>query len=137
MDIPDSDLTQQQLSMIVEYHEAMLAELGTEKFFTHLAGQLSALAQRRPAWGWRYVQSVTSGTLRASRAFTLAVEAYGATLDDAPAVITYTVQVTVLARPGALPENGALVLGEAKPCAWPGCRVIFVPRVPWQRYCSL
>jgi len=64
------------------------------------------------------------------------VQAYGATLDDAPVMTTYTVQVTVLARPGAL-IDGTLVLGEAKACAWPGCPVVFVPRVPWQKYCSL
>ena len=137
MDLPDNNLTQQQLAMIVEYHERMLDELGTEKFFTHLAEQLSRLAGHRPAWSWRYVQSVTAGTLGPSKAFTLAVEAYGATMDDAPAMMAYTVQVTVLARPGTIPENGTLVLGEAKPCAFPGCRVIFVPRVPWQKYCSL
>ena len=48
----------------------------------------------------------------------------------------YTVTVQVLARPGAVPA-GSLVLGEARQCVWPGCRVRFVPRVPWQRYCDL
>ena len=132
----NSHLTRRLLSEIVEYQDDLRQRLGKVKFYTHLGVQLSRLAGHKPAWTWRYVQGVHSGTLEPSEAFALAVQAYGATLDDAPAMVTYTVQVTVLARPGAL-IDGTLVLGEAKPCAWPGCPVVFVPRVPWQKYCSL
>ena len=128
-DSSDMFLTRQLLSDIVEYHDELRGTLGTVKFYAHLAEQLSRLAGHKPAWSWRYVQGVHRGTIGPSEAFQRATAAYGATLDDAPAATTYTVQVTVLARPGAIPENGTLVLGEAKPCAWPGCRVIFVPRV--------
>lgn len=136
MNLSDALLTKTQLNMIVEFHQALLDTMGTQEFYTHLAEQLSRLAHRgAKPWSWRYVQSVKSGTLEPSEAFALAVDSYGATLDDVPAVLTYTVQVQVLARPGAIPP-GTLILSEARSCAWPNCRVIFVPRVPWQVYCS-
>jgi hypothetical protein len=135
MDEKEATEVREQLSMVMEWFEGKREELGTVRFFEMLAQKLSGLAQKKPAWGWRYVQGVHAGSIGPSAAFAMAVRALGATLDDAPVMLTYTVEVRVLARPGTVP-SGALVLGEARPCQWKGCRVLFVPKVPWQKYCS-
>jgi hypothetical protein len=120
--------------MIMEYQSDLIERLGLSGYRDHLAEQLSALAGHRPPWTGRYIQSVAAGTLAPSAAFALAIDAYGASLDDTPLLVAYTVPVTVYARPGQIPP-GSLVLADARPCAWPGCNVVFVKRVPWQKYC--
>jgi hypothetical protein len=132
---PDAILTQQLLQSIIEYQDDLLTRLGPGPYHAHLAEQLSRIADHTPPWTGRYVQSVVSGTLAPSAAFALAVDAYGASLEDVPALITYTVTVQVLARPGAV-HPGSIVLSESRPCEWTGCHTIFVPRVPWQKYCN-
>jgi len=130
------DTARQSLLEIVDYYSDLRARLGNVKFYDHLAGQLSKIASRPKPWTWRYVQGVQAGTVEPSPAFSRAVNALGAAIDDVPAMLAYTVEVKVYARPGALPPYGALVLAEARPCMWPGCTVVFVPRTPNQRYCS-
>ena len=49
---------------------------GTVKFYKNLAGKLSNLVQKRPAWSWRYVQSVYHGTMEPSQKFVLALERF-------------------------------------------------------------
>jgi hypothetical protein len=129
------DTARQSLLEIVDYYSDLRARLGNVKFYDHLAGQLSKIASRPKPWTWRYVQGVQAGTVEPSPAFSRAVNALGAAIDDVPAILAYTVTVQVYARPGAVPP-GAIVLAEARACAWPGCQVIFVPTVPNQKYCS-
>ncbi len=91
--------------------------------------------KKEPVWTWRYVQGVHAGSIGPSKLFASAVNAVGAVLDEVPAALSYTVEVRVLAPPG-LVQAGSLVLGSSRACARPGCRVIFVPNVPWRKYCS-
>jgi hypothetical protein len=70
-----------------------------------------------------------------SKRFVSAVYALGAAMDEVPAVLAYTVQVKVFAKPGAI-DDGSIVLGNSKPCGNPTCRVHIVPNVPWRVYCS-
>ena len=131
----DPNLTQQSLNLIMEYQQDLIDRLGLAPYREHLAEQLSKIAGHTPPWTGRYVQSVAAGTLAPSAAFALAVDSYGASLDDVPTLVSYTVTVQILARPGAV-VPGSIVLSESCPCEWPGCHTIFVPRVPWQRYCN-
>jgi hypothetical protein len=135
MNHPDTNLTQQSLNLIMEYQQDLIDRLGLAPYREHLAEQLSKIAGHTPPWTGRYVQSVAAGTLAPSAAFALAVDSYGASLDDVPTLVSYTVTVQVLARPGAV-VPGSIVLSESRPCAHPGCPTIFVPRVPWQKICN-
>lgn len=123
------------LEMIVDYMDR--GNLGRVELYELIAKKLSAIAQRSgKPWGWRYVRGVLAGTTEAGEDFGRAIAALGANLDDVPICAAYTVQVTVLARPNAVPP-GTLILGEARPCEWPsGCSVTFVPRTWNQKYCS-
>lgn len=127
----------QMLSMIVEYYEEQTPELGSVKFYDNMAEQLSKVSWRKSPWTWRYVQGVHKGTIAPSDGFAKAIEALGATLDDTPALLAYSVRVEVLAKPGQQLTPGSVILAESRPCQWPGCRVHFVPKVPWQKYCSM
>jgi hypothetical protein len=131
----DPVLTQQSLNLIMEYQQDLIDRLGLAPYREHLAEQLSKIAGHTPPWTGRYVQSVAAGTLAPSAAFGLAIEAYGAGMDDTPIMVAYTVTVQVLARPGAV-IPGSIVLSESRPCAYPGCPTVFVPRVPWQKICN-
>lgn len=134
MNEAETSETQQSLSLIAEYF-APLREQGTVKFYEMLAVKLSRIVGKDPAWTWRYVQGVHKGSLAPSKTFAMAVGALGATLDEIPAILAYTEEVRVFAEPGKV-QPGAVILGESRPCARPGCRVVFVPHVDWQVYCS-
>lgn len=136
MDGSEAVVVREQLSTLVEYFMETRGDLGAVKFYEVLAEKLSQAGQKVPAWSWRYVQGVQRGTIGPSEHFGRAVNALGAAMDDVPVLATYTVQVSVMAKPGTIIQ-GALVLGESRACQWPGCRVHFVPRVPWQKYCSM
>ena len=123
-----------ELCSVVEAFADLRPELGTVKFYEMLAVKLSGAIGRKKAWTWRYVQGVEKGTIQASRDFERAVAAVGMALDGAPVELRGTVVVEVFAEPGAV-LAGSLILGKTQICAWPGCGVKFVPRVPWQKYC--
>jgi hypothetical protein len=132
----DCDLAREMLSSVVEFFDEKQGELGTVKFYEMLSAKLSRVARREQPWTWRYAQGVHRGTIKPSKAFADAVLALGAALDEVSgAALAYTVEVRVYARPGAV-QNNSLVLGESKMCARSGCRVSFVPNVPWRKYCS-
>jgi hypothetical protein len=105
-----------------------------EMLAVKLSGAIGGPRKGKKAWTWRYVQGVEKGTIQASRDFERAVRAVGMALDGAPVEMRGTVAVEVFAEPGAV-LAGSLILGKTQICAWPGCGVKFVPRVPWQKYC--
>lgn len=115
--------------------EELRGRVGTVEFYTVMAERLSGLVGKRPVWTWRYVQGVEKGTIGASQVFGEAVRRLGEELDGRKAELTGYGPVRVLARAGEVAE-GAVVLGSSKVCAGSGCQVVFVPRVPWQRFCS-
>ncbi len=126
----------QALHELLETLKPILGGKGNVAFYEEIAKRLSTVVKKDPAWGWRYVKSVETGTVEPSRKFTRAVFALGATLDGVPKSVVDTVPVQVYAPPGAV-RPGSIILSESKTCARPGCTANFVPRVPWQKYCSL
>jgi hypothetical protein len=128
----EADITdvQNNLGLLV----TIFGEVTKVAAYTDLADRLSTLARKEPGWSWRYVQSVHAGSMEPSKKFARAVELLVAAVDGLPAFIAETEAVTVYARPGSVRAN-AVVIGESKTCAYPGCTIHFIPRVPWQKYC--
>jgi hypothetical protein len=104
--------------------------------YTDMADRLSKIAHKDPAWGWRYVQSVASGTVQPSKKFTRAVDALAVTFDGIPVPFAKSSPITVYAETGTIAE-GALVMGVSRRCATPTCTVTFVPNVPWRKRCPV
>jgi hypothetical protein len=125
----------QALSVLLEAMKPAVNGLGQVALYKEVAKRLSALARKQPPWGWRYIQCVEKGTLAPSQKLTRAVFSLGATLDGVPTLVANTEPVQVYARPGTV-RPGSIILGESRACARPGCPVSFIPRVPWQKYCS-
>jgi hypothetical protein len=96
-----------------------------------IADRLSVLASKEPGWGWRYLRNVLNGKLEPSAKLAEAVMRLGATIDGTPDELVKSERVSIQAIGHVRP--GALVLADSRPCANPGCRVEFVPRVPWQK----
>ena len=132
--LAQNGLAHSGLAEITAHFADLRAELGTVRFYEMLAVKLCGAIGRKKVWTWRYVQGVEKGSIQASREFERAVVAVGMALDGAPVETRGTVAVGVFAEPGAVLE-GSLILGKTQICAWPGCGVKFVPRVPWQKYC--
>lgn len=100
-----------------------------------IADRLSQVARkdRRP-WTWRYLRSVLSGTVEPSQLLVDTMMKLGALVDGAPVEAVQGERVTVLALGHV--AAGAVVLADSIPCGNPACKVVFVPRVPWQRFHS-
>ena len=124
----------QALKTLLEALRPILDGQGRVAFYEQVAVQLSAIVDKQPPWGWRYVRSVEAGTVKPSRKFCRAVYGLGATLDGLHPMVVDTQPVQVYAQPGTI-RPGSLILAESKICASPGCTLSFVPRVPWQKYC--
>jgi len=123
------------MQQIIDHFRPYLNGHGSVAFYTAVAVKLND-ADGSAAWTWRYVQGVAAGTVPPSRRFAAAVQVLAASLDGLPVVIARAERVEVLAEPGAL-AAGAYVMGAARPCARPGCPVVFVPNVPWRRLCPI
>lgn len=95
------------------------------------AQRLSDVARKDPPWTYRYIDGVLKGTMKASPALLDAIMRLGALIDGAPVEVAKSTQVVVMAAGTVAP--GALILADSRRCANPGCRIEFVPRVPWQR----
>jgi hypothetical protein len=102
--------------------------------YTDLARRLSAVVDKSPAWGWRYISSIVAGTVAPSPRMTRAVELLCAAVDDTPVALADVEPIEVLARIGQV-QPGALLLGAQKQCMHPGCKIKFIPTVPWGKYC--
>jgi hypothetical protein len=99
-----------------------------------IAYKLSRVAGEKKTarpWTWRYLRSVLNETVEPSQLLVDTMLKLGALVDGAPkeAVLGERVQVLALGKVSA----GAVVLGDSKRCGNPGCRVEFVPKVPWQK----
>lgn len=123
--------------------QELLTLLGTilehedhKDLYGDMASRLSKIAHKVPEWGWRYVQSVASGTVEPSKRFSKAVDALAVTFDGVPVPFAKSSPITVYAETGTIAE-GALVMAGSRRCANPTCTVIFVPNVPWRKLCPL
>jgi len=102
-------------------------------FHQDIADRLSALAGRKTPWTQRYIVSVKNGRVDPSQSMIWAIKALGYMIDDGHFLIAQSRPVDVLAYGEVTP--GAVVLPDSRACAYVACNVVFVPRVPWQRYC--
>jgi hypothetical protein len=109
-------------------HDPMLIAV---KDLQDVADQLSYMVKKDPAWGWRYLRNVMNGKMDPSAKLTDAVMRLGAMIDSTPVDVARSEQVTVMAVGNVQP--GSLILADSRRCANPGCKITFVPRVPWQR----
>jgi hypothetical protein len=128
--------TKDTLLQVLAILDAMLTHSDRQDFYTDVAERLSKIADKKPTWGWRYIQSVASGTVKPSKKFSHAVEILAISLDGVPAPLADSVPVTVYAKTGTIPD-GAFVIAKAQRCANPSCTVMFVPNTPLRKYCSL
>jgi hypothetical protein len=106
------------------------------ELWTLIAGKLSRVVDQQPPWTWRYPQGVLNGTIQPSRKFAQAVNILGAAIDDVPVALARTSPVQVYAITGTV-KPGSVVMGRSKNCETPGCRVVFVPNVPWRTKCPI
>lgn len=116
--------------------DEILKHADHKDLYTDMATRLSKIAGKDPAWGWRYVQSVASGTVEPSKRFAKAVDALAVTMDGIPVQFAKSSPVTVYAETGTITE-GSLVMAGSRRCATPSCTVMFVPNVPWRRHCPV
>lgn len=129
--MPSLENAPQILLSIIEHFTPNLNGAAVEV----VAGKLNAI-DGSATWSRRYVLSVANGTLKPSRRLARAIAALAATLDDVPVELARAETIEISAAPGAI-RKGAYVLGTSKVCERPGCGVIFVPNVPWRRYCGM
>lgn len=109
-----------------------LAALGVDAQ-QDIANRLSIIARRDEPWGWRYVHNFMSGNVQAGQNFKAAIIGLASLIDGAPLQLVQGRSVVITALGRVAP--GALVFGDSRACANPGCVVHFVPRVHNQRYC--
>jgi hypothetical protein len=99
-----------------------------------VAERLSQIAGRATPWGWRYVHNFLSGAITPGRDFRAAIIGLAAASDGTPLQLVQSHPVMVSALGSVRP--GALIYGDSRPCANPGCPVHFVPRVANQTHCG-
>ena len=128
--------TSDSLRELLTLLDEILKHVDHKDLYTDMASRLSKIARKEPAWGWRYVQSVASGTVQPSRKFAKSVDALAVTFDGVPVPFAKSSPITVYAETGAIME-GALVMGSSRRCANPTCTVMFVPNVPWRKLCPM
>jgi len=128
--------TKQTLRELLTLLDTVLKHADHKDLYTDMAGRLSTIAHKEPAWSWRYVQSVASGTVAPSKKFSKAVDALAVTFDGIPVPFARSSPVTVYAETGTI-ADGALVMGASRRCANPSCTVTFVPNVPWRKRCPI
>jgi hypothetical protein len=128
--------TQDTLRELLTLLDALLKHADHQDLYGDMAERLSKIAGKSPAWGWRYVQSVSAGTVQPSKAFSKAVEALAVTFDGIPVPFAKSSPVTVYAETGTI-ADGSLVMSASRRCASPNCTVVFVPNVPWRKLCPV
>jgi hypothetical protein len=105
----------------------------TEAFYSVIIGKINQIVKRDPPWSHRVIYNVLSGKPIGEDLYH-AVMAMVFMLDDVHPLVARSKRVTVLALGNVLP--GTVVLADSVICAYPPCNLLFVPRVPAQRYCS-
>jgi len=124
----------QSLIAICDHFKPTMNGQGSQVFHQMIADKLSDLAEKHPPWSHRYIVSVITGKVNPSQAMIWAIKALGYMLDDGHPFIAKATPINVMAYGDVKP--GSLILGDSRPCAYAACVAHFVPRVPWQRFCS-
>lgn len=124
----------QDLWTIFEILKAVQPHDGKTAIYERMAARLSQMVNKRPPWGWRYIQSIMGGTIQPSPELTRAVQLMTAAIDGTPPEFAEAKEITVMADPANV-HAGSLVLGQSKQCEYDACPILFVPTVPWGKYC--
>lgn len=99
-----------------------------------IAVLLSQVARKDPPWGGLYVHNFMTGGVQAGRVFKAAIVGLAAMIDGMPLHLVQGKPVQITALGNVRP--GSLVYSDSQKCKRLACPVHFIPRVPWQRYCS-
>jgi hypothetical protein len=98
----------------------------TGKSLADMAVRLSIIAKKEPPWHQKYIHNVLVGNLPAGKELHAAIIKLLSTTVETPAGTSVIVIGNV--------EPGALVIADSRRCEYPPCNVIFVPKMPSQKY---
>jgi hypothetical protein len=87
-----------------------------------IANRLSIVARKEPPWKQKYIHNILAGTLPAGKKLYAAIIKLQSLSAEIPYIVTGNV------------EPGALILADSRRCEYPPCNVVFVPRMPNQKY---
>ncbi|MFA7253989.1 MAG: hypothetical protein WC107_05560 [Patescibacteria group bacterium] len=87
-----------------------------------VANRLSTVARKNPPWHEKYIHNVLAGTLPAGKKLYAVIIKLQSLSVEIPYIVTGNV------------EPGALILADSRRCEYPPCNVVFVPRMPNQKY---
>ena len=98
-----------------------------------LSLRLSKLSGRKTPWGWKYLNSLLRGyqNFSISKEMNRALIMLASQLDGGSPLKPLIREITMYTVNGL--DEYAIVLGHSKRCE--GCAVLFVPNVPWRRFC--
>lgn len=112
-------------------------EMSKTQIYTYIADRLSEIEGQIPAWTWRYVQGLHSGSISSSSKIAQAAGIYLDWLTDAPSPDTiFPDLVQVRAISGSV-TPGACIEFKSRTCKFVSCSIQFIPDVPWQKYCPI
>jgi hypothetical protein len=129
-----SNETLQEALKDVFVHLGYRLDMLTPEAKEDVAQRLSQIAGKEKPWGWRYVHNFLSGAIEPGRDFRAAIIGLAAASDGTPLQLVQSHPVMVSALGSVRP--GALIYGDSRPCANPGCPVHFLPRVSNQTHCG-
>ena len=122
----DGQMALEDVILALGHDPAMISDKDLGK----IGARLLELVRKDPPWGRSYMSNVLRGRQKASGILMDAIMRLGALIDGTHVDLAHATQMTVMALGDVKP--GALILGDSRRCANPGCPVEFVPRVPWQ-----
>ncbi len=98
-----------------------------------LAARLSKLARRQKPWTYKNLDNIMEGrgAFRVTRELDRALMMLASQLDGGSPLKPLIREITMYTVNGL--DEYAIVLGHSKRCE--GCAVLFVPNVPWRRFC--
>ena len=101
---------------------------------SEMALRLSELAGREKPWTAKYLNSLINqnGNFRVTEELQIALNALAGQLDNEPPLKAFVKKIKAFGLNGDVRE-GSIVTGTSKRCK--GCFVLFVGKVPWQKYC--
>lgn len=123
-------------NLLIEVYKAFYGPNITLANLNDLARDLSQVARRSRPWTGKFLHSLIKGYAGFSTNQELieALNILAGRLEGYDEIQQRAKETTILTV-NDLPE-GTIVLGHARRCATPGCRVLFVPIHPRQKYHS-
>lgn len=122
-------------SLLDLYHAVIGPEIN-KRGLTVFGEKLATVCGRREPFSWRHLNSTIKqhrGFEQPSASLELAVSKLNMALDEAHPLALDAVETTVMTMGNVAP--GSIILGDSRVCAYPPCKVSFVPRAWNGRYC--